>query len=69
MRSIKNENKEIEILIFKCTVLESYWELEARTGTKIKLRFCTFTSLRLFAVLKTTVFTLLQMVFQFLGKN
>ena len=45
---IKNENVKIKITIFKLTVLEDYWELEPGIGTKIKLRFSTFSSLRSF---------------------
>ena len=40
--------------IFKWTVLESYWEFEARTGTVGKLRFSTFRSKETFRHRKTS---------------
>ena len=38
----KNREAKTNIAIFKCTVLEGYSELEARTGTKITARACSF---------------------------
>ena len=40
---IKSEIDKIKIAIFKWIVLEDYWELEARIGTRMKLCFSTFT--------------------------
>ena len=45
-------NMQIEIGNFHRTVLETYWELEARTGTIMTARNCTFSSFRLFFVPK-----------------
>ena len=42
----------IEIANFHHTVLETYWELEARTGTKMTARNCTFSLWSLFLVQK-----------------
>ena len=43
---------QIEIANFHRTVLETYWELEARTGTIMTARNCTFSSFRLLLVPK-----------------
>ena len=43
----------IEIANFHHTVLETYWELEARIGTRMTARTRTFSSFRLFCVLKS----------------
>ena len=40
-------NLQIDIANFNRTVLEPYWELEARTGTIMTARNCTFISFRL----------------------
>ena len=66
---IKNETEEIRIAIFKCTVLEDYWELEARTGTRMKLCFSTFTSFRWFSSTKTVLFVILKTMSRLLRKN
>ena len=41
---VKSEVGKIKIVFFKGTVLEDYLELEARSGTKIKLVFQSFVS-------------------------
>ena len=66
---IKSEVGKIKIVIFKCTVLEDYLELEARTGTKMKLCFSTFTSFRLFSNIKTLLFVILKTMSGLLRKN
>ena len=43
---------QTEIANFHRTVLETYWELEARTGTIMTARNCTFSSFHLFFVSK-----------------
>ena len=57
---IKNENEKIRILNFKSTVLEDYWDLEARTGTRMKLGFSTFTSFHWFSSTQTLLFVILK---------
>ena len=69
MSIIKNEIGKIKIAIFKCTVLEDYWELEARTGTRMKLCFSTFTSFRWFSNTKTLLFVILKTMSGLLRKN
>ena len=56
-------------MIFNCTVLEVYWELEARTGTRMKLCFSTFTSFRWFSNTKTLLFVILKTMSRLLRKN
>ena len=66
---IKSEIGKIKIAIFKCTVLEDYWELEARTGTRMKLCFSTFTSFRWFSNTKTLLFVILKTMSGLFRKN
>ena len=46
--SLLGENRNRDLNFYR-TVLEGYWELEARTGTVGKLRFSTFTSFAQFS--------------------
>ena len=45
---LKNTDFQSHDGIFKPTVLETYWEFEARTGTVVKLAVSTFVSTTLF---------------------
>ena len=45
----KIAQNQSQMLNFKLTVLETYWEFEARTGTVVKLTVSTFTSVTFFS--------------------
>ena len=53
VEDLKGTEFEIRNLFLFSTVLEDYWELEARVGTVRKLSFCTFRKSKHSSYLKT----------------
>ena len=57
LRNSTGSKKQIRDTKWKLTVLEAYWELGARKGTKMTARSSTFSSFRCFRVFETVCFS------------